>query len=145
MNNHRRGQISNKRDYVRQCFYCEKIEVISSGMICRYRGNIIGSTKHILTQTDYKLKNLSELLVRLAPCEQNFWSFIGGLIPLIIFFCFPTLVLQRCPRFFTIIKLPIRVRTRIQKNIRLLLQINPQVANQVELYELNNLIVSVDD
>ena len=54
MNNLRRGQISNKRDYVRQCLYCEKIEVISRGMICRYRGNIIGSTKHILTRTDYK-------------------------------------------------------------------------------------------
>ena len=140
MNNHRRGQISSKRDYVRQCLY--KVEVIlrnlSLSRECR-------STKHILTRTDYKPKTLSDLLVRLAPCEQNFWSFIGGLIPLIIFFCFATLVLQRCPRFFPITKLPIRVRTRIQNSIRLLLQINPPVANQVELYELNNLIVSVDD
>ena len=53
MNNHQTGQISNKRDYVRQCLYCEKIEVIASGMICRYRGNIIGGTKHTLTRTDY--------------------------------------------------------------------------------------------
>ena len=145
MNNHRRGQICNKRDYVRQCLYCEKIEVISSGMICRYGKNIIRSTKHILTRTDYKRKTLSDLLVSLAPCQQNFWSFIGGVIPRIIFFCFPTLVLQRCPRFFPIIKLPIRARTRIQNSIRLLPQINPQVANQVVLYELNNPIVSVDD
>ena len=81
------------RDYVRQCLYCEKTEVMSSGMIRRYRGNIIGSTKHILTRTDYKPKTLSDLLVRLDSCEYNFWSFIGGLISLIIFFCFPTLVL----------------------------------------------------
>jgi len=56
MNNHRRGQIYNERDYVCQCLYCEKIEVILSGMIRRCRGNIIRSTKHILTRTDYKPK-----------------------------------------------------------------------------------------
>ena len=32
MNNHRRGQISNKRDYVRQCLYRENIEVIASDL-----------------------------------------------------------------------------------------------------------------
>ena len=52
MNNHRRSQISNKRDYVLQCLY--KVEVILRNLSLRreYR-----STKHILTRTDYKPKH----------------------------------------------------------------------------------------